>query len=148
MKIYTNLKLKGISNDKSQISFVYHYVSKDEVSKQHLNVIKKSNFVKAEKTIVRSSHPPLETILITRQDQKAEVKASSFKIADVQTPITSIIEQNNFANESLHVIGQQLDRIEEKIVEKTVSIEKPISEKSISIKTEKPLIDLDRKSVV
>ena len=49
---------------------------------------------------------------------------------------------NNFTNESLHVIGQQLDRIEEKIVEKTVSVEKPISEKSISIKTEKPLIDL------
>ena len=42
-----------------------HYVSKDEVSKQHLNVIKKSNFVKADKTIVRSSHPPLETVLIT-----------------------------------------------------------------------------------
>ena len=42
----------------------------------------------------------------------------------------------------MHVIGQQLNRIEEKIVEKTVSVEKPISEKSISIKTEKPLIDL------
>ena len=58
------------------------YVSKDEVSKQHLNVIKKSNFVKANKTIVRSSHPPLETVLITFQDQKTEVKASPFKIAD------------------------------------------------------------------
>ena len=42
-----------------------HYVSKDEVSKQHLNVIKKSNFVKEDKTTVRSTHPPLETILIT-----------------------------------------------------------------------------------
>ena len=46
-------------------------------------------------------------------------------------PITSIIEQNNFTNESLHNIGQQLDHIEEKINEKT-----PIS------KLEKPLIDL------
>ena len=73
-----------------------HYVSKDEVSKQHLNVIKKSNFVKADKTIVRSSHPPLETVLITCQYQKTEVKASPFKIADDQTPITSITEQNNF----------------------------------------------------
>ena len=44
-----------------------HYVSKDEVSKQHLNVIKKSNFVKEDKNIVRSSHSPLETILITCQ---------------------------------------------------------------------------------
>ena len=34
-------------------------------------------------------------------------------------------------------IGQQLDRIEEKIVERTVSIEKPTF-----VKTEKPLIDL------
>ena len=73
-----------------------HYVSKDEVSKQHLNVIKKSNFVKANKTIVRSSHPPLETVLITCQYQKTKVKASPFKIADDQTPITNIIEQNNF----------------------------------------------------
>ena len=88
-----------------------HYVSKDEVSKQHLNMINKSNFVKADKTIVRSSHSPLETILITCQDQKTEVKASPFKIADDQTPITNSIEQKKFTNESLHVIGQQLDRI-------------------------------------
>ena len=98
-----------------------HYVSNDEVSNQHLSVIKKSNFVKAaDKALVRSSHPPLETVLITCQDQKTEVKATPFKIADDHTPITSIIEQNNFTNESLHVIGQQLDRIEEKIVERTV----------------------------
>ena len=93
-------------------------------------MIKKSNFVKADKTIVRSSHLPIETILITCQDQKTDVKASPFKIADDQTPITSIIEQNNFTNESLHVIGQQLDCIEEKIVEKTVS------EKFVYVKTE------------
>ena len=106
-----------------------------------MSVIKKSNFVKAfDKAIVRSSHPRLETVLITCQDQKTEVKATHFKIADDQTPITNIIEQNNFTNESLHVIGQQLDHIEEKIVERT--IEKHASEKSFSIKTEKPLIDL------
>ena len=80
--------------------------------------------------------------MITCQDQKTEVNASPFKIADDQTPITSIIEQNNFINESLHIIGQQLDRIEEKIVEKTVSVEKSVSEKSIYVKIEKPLIDL------
>ena len=43
-------------------------------------------FVKAaDKAIVRSSHPPLETVLITCQDQKTEVKATPFKIADDQT---------------------------------------------------------------
>ena len=67
-----------------------------------------------------------------------EVRATPFKIADDQTPITSIIEQNNFTNESLHIIGQQLDRIEEKID----LVEKPTSEKSVFVKTEKPLIDL------
>ena len=120
-----------------------YYVSNDEVSKQHLSVIKKSNFVKAaDKSNVRSTHPPLETVLITCQDQKTEVRATPFKIADEQTPIISIIEQNNFTNESLHVIGQQLDRIEEKIVERTVSIEKPASEKYVLVKTKKPLINL------
>ena len=94
-------------------------------------MIKKSNFVKEDKTIVRSSHLPLETVLIICQDQKTEVKASPLKIADDQTPIISIIEQNTFTNESLHVIGQQLDRIEENIVEK-IAASKP----------EKPLIDL------
>ena len=67
-----------------------HYVSKDEISKQHLNVIEKSNFVKEDKTIVRFSHPPLETVLITCQ--KKEVKASPLKIANDQTPIVSLIE--------------------------------------------------------
>ena len=100
-----------------------HYVSKDEVLKQHLNVIKKSNFVKVDKTIVRSSHPPLETVLITCQDQKTEVKVSPFKIADDQTQITSIIEQKNFTNESLHVIGQKLDRIEEKVGSKKFMVD-------------------------
>ena len=61
-----------------------YYVPKDEVSKNHLNLIKKSNFIKEDKTIVSFVHSLLETVLITCQ--KAEVKASSFKIADDQTP--------------------------------------------------------------
>ena len=80
-----------------------YYVSKDEISKNHLNVIKKSNFVKNDKTIVKSSHPPLETILVTTD--KIDVKATPFKITDDQTPVVSLIKQNNFTNESLHVIG-------------------------------------------
>ena len=106
-----------------------HYVSKDEVSKQPLNFIKRSNFVKEDKIIVRSSHPPLETVLITcqnSQNQKTEVNASPFKIADAQTPIISIIEQNNFTNESLHVIGQQLDRIEKKYLLKKLFLSKTL----------------------
>ena len=40
------------------------------------------------------------------------------KIADDQALVISIIEQNFFTNESLQVIGQQLNHIEE-IVEKS-----------------------------
>ena len=94
-----------------------------------MNVIKKSNFVKEDKTIIRFSHPPFEIVLVNCKG--TEVKASPFKIADADTPGFSIIKQNNFTNESLHVIGQQLDYIEEKIVEKTVSA-----------KPKKPLINL------
>ena len=71
-----------------------HYVSNDEVSKQHLSVIKKSNFIKAaDKAIVRSSHPPLETIVLTCQDKKTEVNATPFKIANDQTPITVLLNK-------------------------------------------------------
>ena len=70
------------------------------------------------------------------------MKASPFKVADNQTPIISIIEQKNFTKESLHVIDQQFDHIEEKIVKKNVYVEKLISKKFFSIKTKKPLIDL------
>ena len=70
------------------------------------------------------------------------MKDSAFKIADDQTPIVSLIEQRTSIQNSLLLIGQQLDRIEEKIVEKTISVEKPVFEKSVSVKTEKPLIDL------
>ena len=94
-------------------------------------MIKKSNFVKTDKTIIRSSHPPLEPILITTKKdevtkEEVKVKATPFKIANDQTPIVSLIEQNNFTNQSLHIICQQLDCIEERIVEK------PVSEKSVS----------------
>ncbi|KAL0004460.1 hypothetical protein SO802_012021 [Lithocarpus litseifolius] len=108
----------------------YDMDEEDPVSQNHLNVIKKSTFVKEDKTVVRSSQSPLETVLVTTC-QKTEIKTSPFKIADADTPVSGIIEQCNFANKSLHIIGQQLDRIEEKIVEQTVST-----------KPKKPLIDL------
>ena len=81
-----------------------YYVSKDEISKQYLNVIKKQTFVKANASTIRSTHPPLDTVVITCD--QVEMKACPFKIADDATPIVSIIEQNNFTNESLHIIGQ------------------------------------------
>ena len=90
---------------------------------------KEVKFCKEDKSIVWSTYPPFEIALIDCKG--TEVKASPVKIADVDTPVLKIIEQNNFTNNSLYIIGQQLDRIEEKIVEK-----------STSSKPEKPLIDL------
>ena len=113
--------------------FIENYYVPKNISKK--NMVKKSNFVKEDETIVRSNHPPLDTFIINRKGTK--IKASPFKIAeiiDANTPISietkKIIEQNNFVNNSLHIIDQQLDRIEEKI------------EKPTSSKNEKPLIDL------
>ena len=57
-------------------------------------MIKKSNFVKAnDKSIVRSTHPSLETVVITCQDKKTEVNATPFKIANDQTPITVLLNK-------------------------------------------------------
>jgi hypothetical protein len=70
-------------------------------------------FVKEDKTVVKSSHPCLENLLI--EYKAITVKASPFKNNDSAHPENrKIIEQNNFVNQSLHTIGKQLDRIEEK----------------------------------
>ena len=100
-------------------NFVENYYVSKTISKNSLKMVKIFFFFKEDKTVVRSSHPPLDTVLINCT--RIEVKASPFKIAeiiDVNTPISTrkkIIEQNNFVNNSLHIISQQLDHIEEKI---------------------------------
>ena len=67
-----------------------------------MNVIKKSKFVEEDKTIVRSSHPPLETFLV--KCKRTEVKASPFKIVDDQTPIISIIDECSKMRENTRAI--------------------------------------------
>jgi hypothetical protein len=110
--------------------FLQKYFSLDNA----LNVVKK-NFVKEDKTIVKSSHPPLTNILIDYN--KVSVKGSPFKsTTDVSPENRMIIEQNNFINQSLHTIGQQLDRIEEKLISPS-EIENPL----ISIPKKKKSLD-------
>jgi hypothetical protein len=107
--------------------FLQKYFPFDNV----LNVVKK-NFVKEDKTVVKSFHPPLTNILI--DCNKVSVKGSPFKsTTDVSPESRMIIEQNNFVNQSLHTIGQKLDRIEEKLISPSSS------------KIEKPLISLPKK---
>jgi hypothetical protein len=92
---------------------LFDFLQKHFPSDNALNVVKK-NFVKEDKTIVQSSHPPLANILIDCNG--VTVKGFPFKsTTDVSSESRKIIEQNNFVNQSLHTIGQQLDRIEEKI---------------------------------
>jgi hypothetical protein len=75
--------------------FLQKYFPLDNV----LNVVKK-NFVKEDKTVVQSSHPPLENILI--ECNGVTVKGSPFKSAnDVPRKSRKIIEQNNFVNTPL-----------------------------------------------
>jgi hypothetical protein len=90
----------------------FDFLQKHFLSDNSLNVVKK-NLVKEDKTIVKSSHSPLENILIDCNG--VTVKGSLFKSTnDVPPENKKIIEQNNFVNQSLHTIGRQLDRIEKK----------------------------------
>ena len=82
-----------------------HHVSKN-VSKNNLNMLKKLDFVKEDKTIVRSSHPPLDIVIINYKG--TEINASPFKFyefIDANNPVSNetknIIEQNDFVNNSL-----------------------------------------------
>jgi hypothetical protein len=102
----------------------FDFLQKHFHSDNALNVVKK-NFVKEDNIVVQSSHPPLANILIDCNG--VTVKGSSFKSTiDVSSASRKIIEQNNFVNQSLHTIGQQLDHIEEKISPTSTKIEKPL----------------------
>ena len=99
-------------------------------------MLTKTNWTKQNKTTVQSSHPHLlssETILITLNKQV--VTASPFKLPKNEEE-RKIVEQNNYTNNCLNIISDQLDKIEIKL--DTIDIKKtiPIPNK------EKPLIKL------
>ena len=70
-----DLKLKGISDDK--VSNVY-YSTKPETSSPYSKPASEEE--DDDKSIVRFTHPSLETVVITCQDKKTEVNATPFKI--------------------------------------------------------------------
>jgi hypothetical protein len=107
-----------------------------------LNVIKKPFVLAKDNTIVKASHPPVETLRVKGKDDTVVI-ASPYKASKndpTHSETRKIIEQNNFSNQSLHIIGQQLDRIEEKI-ESSKIIKKPIP-LAVKKDIEKPLISL------
>jgi len=96
-----------------------HYVSNDEVSKQHLSVIKKSNFVKAnDKSTIRSTHPPLETIVLTCQDKKTEVNATPFKIADDIPLLLVLLNKTTLLMNHCMLLVNSLTVLKKKLLEK------------------------------
>ena len=102
-------------------------------------VITKTNWTKENKELVRSSHPPLENITIKHQG--FEVVATPFKRPSSEDkPVKKVIEQNNYTNQCLDVIGKQLDIIENKIEAKVI----PQSGNLVKLipSLEKPLVKL------
>ncbi|BBG93113.1 LRR and NB-ARC domains-containing disease resistance protein [Prunus dulcis] len=79
-----------------------------------LKTITKEKWVKSDKSEVVLSHPPVETILITAGTKI--ITAAPFKIPDPNNELNKcLVEQNNYTNQSLVVIGKQLDKIETKV---------------------------------
>ena len=96
----------------------------------NLNVLTTSKKTKLDKTSIESTHPPKEIFLIKVENNL--VKASPFKLPPKileKDEERKIIEQNNYTNKCLNVIGDQHDKIENKIDSintKQVPIETPL----------------------
>ena len=65
--------------------------------------------------IIESEHPPLRSLTIDHGKPPIEIKVSPYKIHkpnDPKTNLGSIIQQNNFYNANLNILGKQLTMIE------------------------------------
>ncbi|KAI5330982.1 hypothetical protein L3X38_021108 [Prunus dulcis] len=67
------------------------YMTNDE-----LKTLTKEKWKLADKSVVESSHPPVETIII--EHQKAPVPTTPFKTFESSDPHRKLIEQNNYTN--------------------------------------------------
>jgi len=132
--------------EKKHILFFFDYLESIKLGVLNisnvLNVVKKPFVLAKDKTVVKGPHPSIETLQVKGKDDIVVI-ASPFKVTKNDTTHSEtrkIIEQNNFVNQSLHIIGQQLDRIEEKVDSNKI-VEKPIP-LAIKKDVEKPLISL------
>ncbi|KAI8535199.1 hypothetical protein RHMOL_Rhmol10G0155300 [Rhododendron molle] len=107
-------------------------------SQPKLDVITKTKWIKTDNTTINSSHPPLDAILLNHKG--ASITASPFKLPTERSDCRQIVEQVNYTNQRLKVIGRQLDKIESKLEDGTASCI-PSDSKQI----EKPLINLPEK---
>ncbi|CAL8118500.1 unnamed protein product [Prunus armeniaca] len=96
-----------------------------------LKTLTKEKWKLIDRSEVEASHPPVETIVISHRNTL--IPASPFKIVENDDESKRIIEQNNYTNQSLIIIGKQLDTIETKIdkisspeIKSKTKVEKPI----------------------
>ena len=127
-------KRKNVMQDLKMNIHFFDFVENYYPQLKKLNVLTTTKWTKPDKTFVESNHPPKENILIKIGNDL--VKASPFKLPPTKIPEKDeerkIIEQNNYTNKCLNIIGNQLDKIENKI--------DSINPKPSSIKIENPLI--------
>jgi hypothetical protein len=123
---------KHISEIEMHISY-FDFVDEFYPVENQVQTISKEKWVKEDNTVVSSSHPPQETIVF--QHRTTTVKASPFKVASENTDVKKVIEQANYTNQYLNSIGNQLDKIEEKLDNKPLP-----KEKHKPFKQEKPII--------
>ncbi|KAI5348486.1 hypothetical protein L3X38_001373 [Prunus dulcis] len=114
--------------------FYLDFIESRYMSSDELKTLTKEKWKLVDKSVVESSHPPVETIII--EHQKAPVRATPFKTFESNDPHRKLIEQNNFTNQSLITIGKQLDTIETKFD----LLSSPVADSRLKSKVEKPIV--------
>ncbi|CAL9021906.1 unnamed protein product [Prunus brigantina] len=106
------------------------YLDSHHLSKK-LKTLTKEKWKLLSNTEVESSHPPVETFVFNYFN--TQIQVSPFKALEKNDPDKRLVDQSNYTNRSLVVIGKQLDKIETKVgkfVPKDnkakIRIEKPI----------------------
>lgn len=112
-------------------TYYLDYIESHHTS-QKIKTLTQEKWEKEDNTKVISTHPPVETIVINHKN--AKVIASPYKIPESKDANKMVIEQNNYTNTRLIVIGKQLDKIESK-VDKLIP-----QEITLKLKKEKPLV--------
>ncbi|KAI5348484.1 hypothetical protein L3X38_001371 [Prunus dulcis] len=114
--------------------FYLDFIESRYMSSDELKTLTKEKWKLVDKSVVESSHPPVETIII--EHQKAPVTAAPFKAFESNDPHRKLIEQNNYTNQSLITIGKQLDTIETKFD----LLSSPVADSRLKSKVEKPIV--------
>ncbi|KAI5339378.1 hypothetical protein L3X38_018650 [Prunus dulcis] len=114
--------------------FYLDFIESRYMTNDELKTLTKEKWKLVDKSVVESSHPPVETIII--EHQKAPVPATPFKTFESNDPNRKLIEQNNYTNQSLITIGKQLDTIETKVD----LLSPPAADSRPRHKVEKPIV--------